>query len=117
MVGSRKAKTNICWATWCTNMELAKGSLLKEQSLPGPPPPEFHVCEWKDILHRSSSREVRIRVPTFFLVVYFSRGTLAQKRGEKGTTGGPSRYIDTYPHRPTAAHATSMAPTWCSMTL
>ena len=38
---------------------------------------------------RYSSREVRTRVP-FFSVVYFSRGTLPQKRGEKGTTRGPS---------------------------
>ena len=43
---------------------------------------------------RSSNREVRIRVPTFFSVVYFSRGTPPnQKRnGEKGrqSLGGPS---------------------------
>ena len=37
--------------------------------------------------HRSSSREVRIRVPTFS-VVYFSRGTLPKKR-VKGTTERP----------------------------
>ena len=37
---------------------------------------------------RSSSGEGRIRVPDFFSVVYF-RGTLPQKIGEKGTTGGP----------------------------
>ena len=41
-------------------------------------------------LSRSSSREVRIRVPTFFLDVYFSRGTLPQKKCKLGTTGGPS---------------------------
>ena len=41
---------------------------------------------------RSSSSEVRVRVPFFsFSVVYFSRGTLPQKRGEKGTTGGPRK--------------------------
>ena len=35
---------------------------------------------------RSSSREVRIRVPEFFAVVYFSRGTLPTKKGvKKGT--------------------------------
>ena len=37
----------------------------------------------------SSSKEVRMMVSTSFSV-YFSRGTLPQKRGEKGTTGGPS---------------------------
>ena len=38
---------------------------------------------------RSSSREVRTRVQ-FFSVVYFSRGTLPQKRAEKGhLAGGP----------------------------
>ena len=36
---------------------------------------------------RSSSREVRVRVP-FFSVVYFSRGILPQKRGEKGNYWG-----------------------------
>ena len=42
---------------------------------------------------RSSSREVRIRVP-IFCIVYFSRGTLPEKRNKKrskGTTGGPRR--------------------------
>ena len=43
---------------------------------------------------RSSSREVRIRVPFLFSVVHFSRGTLPKKRGEKGTTGGPSQGMD-----------------------
>ena len=38
---------------------------------------------------RSSSRELRMRVP--FFVVYFSRGTLPKKRVSKGTTGEPSR--------------------------
>ena len=33
------------------------------------------------LLARSSSREVRIRVPTFFSVVYLSRGTLPKKTG------------------------------------
>ena len=33
---------------------------------------------------RSSSREVRIRVPFPFSVVYFGRGTLPPKKGEKG---------------------------------
>ena len=36
---------------------------------------------------RSSSTELRIRVPDFLSVVHFSRGTLPQQRGEKGTTG------------------------------
>ena len=43
----------------------------------------------REICTRSSGREVRIRVPTF-AVVYLSRGTLPQKRGQKGTTGGHS---------------------------
>ena len=37
---------------------------------------------------RSSSRQDRIRVPDFVSVVYFSRGTLPQKR-VKGAPGGP----------------------------
>ena len=42
-------------------------------------------------LARSSSREVRIRVPFVFSVVYFSRRTLPTKKGvRKGTTGGLS---------------------------
>ena len=44
-------------------------------------------------MSRFSSREVRISwYPIFFFsFVYFSRGTLpTRKRGEKGTTGGPS---------------------------
>ena len=42
-------------------------------------------------LYRSSSREVRIRVP-IFSVVYSSRKTLPTKKGvRKGTTGGPSQ--------------------------
>ena len=37
---------------------------------------------------RSSSREVRIRAPTFFFgVVYFSRGTLPQKKGKRALLG------------------------------
>ena len=35
---------------------------------------------------RSSSREVRIRVP-FFSVVYFSRGTLPPKKGKRELLG------------------------------
>ena len=37
-----------------------------------------------------SSGDVRIRQPTFVGSVYFSKGSLPQKRGEKGTTGGSS---------------------------
>ena len=41
---------------------------------------------------RSSSREVRTRVRRFFLFVYFSRGTLPTKKGERrallGDLGG-----------------------------
>ena len=42
--------------------------------------------------------EDRIRVPTFS-VVYFSRGTLPQERGEKGTTGRPSKTNTGYESR------------------
>ena len=42
---------------------------------------------------RSSSREVRIRVPDFFPVVYFSRGALPQKRVKGHLAGGPSLKI------------------------
>ena len=46
-------------------------------------------CEATPGTTRSSSRKVRIRVLTFFSVVYFSRGSLPQKKGYRGTTGGP----------------------------
>ena len=44
--------------------------------------------------YRSSSRETRIRVPSFFYsVVYFSRGTLPKKETVNGhLAGGPSIY-------------------------
>ena len=38
-------------------------------------------------LSRSSGREVRIRVPVVFSVVYFSRGTLLQQRNAKRALG------------------------------
>ena len=38
-------------------------------------------------LTRSSSREVRRRVPDFSSVVYFSRGTPPPKKGERATLG------------------------------
>ena len=41
-----------------------------------------------------SSREVRIRVPDFFSVVYFSRGTLPQEKA----TGGPSFQLRSLTH-------------------
>ena len=41
------------------------------------------IGEPLDIKFRSSRREVRIRVPTFFSVVYFSRGTQNPKKGSK----------------------------------
>ena len=40
-------------------------------------------------LARSSSRQVRIRVP-FFSAVYFNRRTLSKKKGEQGHYWGPS---------------------------
>ena len=43
---------------------------------------------------RFCSREVRIRVPTFFLFVYLSSGTLLHKTVRKGTTGGPRKGTD-----------------------
>ena len=36
---------------------------------------------------RSSRFETRIRVPDFFLFVYFSRGTLPTKKGVRKGTG------------------------------
>ena len=51
-----------------------------------------HTHVWAAMIEpRSSSREVIIlRVPDLFSVADFSRGTLPPKRGEKGTTRGPS---------------------------
>ena len=49
----------------------------------------IRVCPGGRESSSRSSREVRIRVP-FSSVVYFRRGTLPQKRGEKGTTEKPS---------------------------
>ena len=37
-----------------------------------------------------SSSPVRIRVPTFFSVVYFGRGTLPQEKGREGHYWGPT---------------------------
>ena len=47
---------------------------------------------------RSSSREVRIRVHVFLFsvsVVYFSRGTLPQKKGREGHLAGGPRNLPT----------------------
>ena len=63
--------------------------------LPGTQPlapnPRFQPCfEQPSLLARSSSKEVRIRVP-LFSEVYSSRGILLTKKAvRKGTTGGPS---------------------------
>ena len=46
-------------------------------------------CRLYLALSRSSSREIRIRVP-FFQDVYFSGGTLPQKGREGHLAGGPS---------------------------
>ena len=47
---------------------------------------------------RSSSREVRIRLP-FFSVVYCSRGTLPTKKGSQGATGAPSSPCFHFPRK------------------
>ena len=45
---------------------------------------------------RSSSREARIRVPTFFSAVHFSRGTFPRKK-VAGHTGGPRFPLSSLP--------------------
>ena len=70
--------------------------LVREANLSEPKPPccyrgsgGFRCAMWTTFLSRSSSGEVRIRVPTFS-VVYLSRGTPSPQKKEKGTTGEPS---------------------------
>ena len=51
---------------------------------------------------RSSSREARIRVPTFFLYSILVVGAFPHKSGGKGTTGGPwfrTPYVQKAPRR------------------
>ena len=53
---------------------------------------------------------------TLFPVVYFSRGTLTKKRGQKGTTGGPRRDFQ-FDSAPCPSSATVQAPERTSKTL
>ena len=45
--------------------------------------------EWTSSLNNSRSSSREVNKGTLFSVVYFSRGTLPQKRVRKGTTAGP----------------------------
>ena len=48
------------------------------------------------LLYRSSSREVRIRVPTFLSVVDFSRGILPKKRVKRALLGDLDFLMDLF---------------------
>ena len=83
-----------------------------------PPPPTPVLCLFPSCHShgaqrkpRSSSREVRIRVPfVFFSVVYFSRGTLSQKRNGKRALQGDLE-IQRSPRQPRAKGAAPGAAT------